>query len=1036
MSPRLIRVSGLLLGSGACALVYQVLWIRALREVFGASLPASAAVLAIFMGGLGVGAHLFGRRAALSVNPLRLYGLLELAVAGGAALSPVLLILVERAYLATGGTNALGPVGATVLRLLLAALVLLPSVVAMGGTLPAAARAVTDDDDDARGGLALLYGANAVGAVVGATLPTFFMIEHFGIRVSVWVAAAVNVVVAVVALRIAAGAPRLAPEPVRERAPPPMSIMVAAFGVGFAFLAAELIWYRMAAPLLGGSTYTFALVLAVALAGIGIGGGLFSWVGRFVISRRTFALTCAAEALVLFAPAAAGDQLALIAHDLRAMAGLSLPSLAAGWVGTLMLLVFPTALVAGFQFPLLVALAGRGRRHVSTDTGSIYASNTLGAIVGSLGAGFVLIPGIGAMASWRLATATLLIIAGAFLIRSLRSEGLSPRATPALVLIATTALCLGADGPSAVWRQSAIGAGRALLPPDPTEREANLRLHRRLYGDVVDGRESAIAHMHANGLGLIVNGKSDGNAIGDAGVSLGLSALSSALHPDPKTAFVIGLASGQTAGMLGQVPGMERVDVIELEPTVLAFTERLGALSFGVLENPRVHIAFGDGRESLITTEDTYDLIVSQPSNPYRAGVSSFFSADFYAAARARLNPGGFLVQWFQAYDVDAEGVALAIGTLRHVFPAVSVWAAGAADYVLIASEKDVRVDVGRIEHCLQTEPWRTYFQRVAGIHDVEGLLARHLAGSWTTLEFETRAGAVNTADRPLLEYSFARLVGSRRHVTLYETWKRAAAIGDDMPQVTGVFDRARVRALRPRASFAGGGPNPGFVVDEPEARAIVEATEAAVVGRFRRAALLARTTRPPAHDGFARLAHAEARAAVSNHPADRAAIEIELRELAPGHPAEVAWIRVLLALGRSTPEELTATVKRALEASREDPWGGFVRVERSLRALKFGVPVEAAAEIAIALTEGGQLMGALAENMRGEVARQLAADGGRFDLCARLYAETEPNAPWDRAELERRAACYESVGHPLAQAARDDVQRFVDTRFVDTAGR
>src|SRR5437762_167418 len=256
-------VALLLVGSGFCALVYEVAWLRMLRLVFGVSTAASAAVLAIFLGGLGLGGLLLGRRADRAPSPLRLYADLETGVAVAAAATPLLVAVVARLYFLLGGTAVLGLAGATVLRLALAVAVLGLPAVLMGGTLPAAVRAVERGADAGRRGAGLLYGANTLGAGGGSLYATFLALELLGTNLTVWSASLLNLVVALAARLLAAraGAPAGAPpesaEPAPAAAAPAALVLVAAAFVGFAFLLMELVWYRMLAPLLGGSTYTF-----------------------------------------------------------------------------------------------------------------------------------------------------------------------------------------------------------------------------------------------------------------------------------------------------------------------------------------------------------------------------------------------------------------------------------------------------------------------------------------------------------------------------------------------------------------------------------------------------------------------------------------------------------------------------------------------------------------------------------------------------------------------------------------------------------
>src|SRR5438445_11576066 len=301
MRTRTAPVAALLFGSGFCALVYQVAWLREFRLIFGASTAASAAVLAIFIGGLGIGGLLLGPRADRHPRPLLLYSTLEAIIAVFAALSPFLIVLARSIYLASGGSLRLGLAAATVERLILSIIVLAVPTIAMGGTLPAAARAVTHSGDMRRQDLATLYAVNTLGAVAGCLLATFFLLEIYGTRATLWLAAGINMLIAVTARAIerrAADHRDSEREPFRRAGAPaadrsaeslalqgselpvqgpdlpelPVFLLLASGTVGFAFFLMELVWYRMLGPLLGGSVFTFGLVPAVALAGIGLGG--------------------------------------------------------------------------------------------------------------------------------------------------------------------------------------------------------------------------------------------------------------------------------------------------------------------------------------------------------------------------------------------------------------------------------------------------------------------------------------------------------------------------------------------------------------------------------------------------------------------------------------------------------------------------------------------------------------------------------------------------------------------------------------------
>ena len=767
MRSAVARVALLLFASGFCALVYQTAWLRMFRMIFGASTAASAAVLACVMAGPGVGGLLLGRRADRHPTPHGLYANHEAGIAVSAALSPLLLAAVSWVYVGLGGSLRLGLAGSSVVRLLLSVVVLGLPTFLMGGTLPAVARAVGRRADFGRRTVGVLYALNTLGAVLGALITTFFALETLGVRKTVWIAALLNLLVVLAARGLARELPATppegttdAPEAADEPAGPRPGLFppFAAALAGFAFLLMELVWYRMLAPLLGGSSYTFGLILALALLGIGLGGLLYgAGQGERRPTLLSFATTCALEALFLALPFALGDRLAVLAALLRPLAGAGFLPLVGGWGAVTLIVVLPAAIVSGYQFPMLIALLGSGRRRVGREVGVTYAANTLGAIVGSLAGGFGLIPLLTAPGVWRLVALLLLALAALAVVAGLRSG--APRGGALLPVasgVVGLLLCL-AVGPTAFWRHTPIGAGRLQTadwkgPNDVRNKIEDMR--QRVVWEA-DGVESSVGLDLAQEYAFIVNGKSDGSVLSDAPTQVMSGLIGALVHPNPKRALVIGLGTGSTAGWLAKVPSMERVDVVELEPAIEHVARVCAAANQDVLHNPKVHVIYGDGRELLLTSGETYDLIFSEPSNPYRAGVASLFSQDFYRAVRKRMRPGAVFLQWLQGYELDAQVVRTAYATLSSVFPAVESWQSQRADLLLMASERPQVHDLDLVRSRVAIAPYRTALDRIWGVEGVEGFYAAYVAAPAFARAVGKAEGApINTDDHPILESS------------------------------------------------------------------------------------------------------------------------------------------------------------------------------------------------------------------------------------------------------------------------------------------
>ena len=359
----------------------------------------------------------------------------------------------------------------------------------------------------------------------------------------------------------------------------------------------------MLGPLLGGSTFSFGLILATALLGIGLGGVTYA---LFELKRsaslRLFALTCAAEAFFIALPYAIGDRIAVTAMLLRPLGTLGFYGHVAAWSGICLIVVFPPAFISGIQFPLLVALLGKGRRGVGVQTGTAYAWNTIGALAGSLAGGFGLIPLLSAPGVWKFVVIvlSLLAIVAACLPTGARkrwTQTVAPFVTAVVALVMLTA-----TGPTAFWRHSQIGVGRLkYYDVAPNElHDAINGIRRHIISDV-DGIESSVGIQNADSVSFIVNGKSDGNARSDAGTGVMSGLIGAALHPNPKRAMVVGLGTEELPGA-GSPP--YRVSSASMQWSWnrrFSRSPKLCARESARLENPKLHVIIGDGRELLLT---------------------------------------------------------------------------------------------------------------------------------------------------------------------------------------------------------------------------------------------------------------------------------------------------------------------------------------------------------------------------------------------------------------------------------------------------
>ncbi|MBU2551069.1 MAG: fused MFS/spermidine synthase [Proteobacteria bacterium] len=1036
MNFRLFSVALLLFGSGACALVYQVAWLRELRLVFGASTAASAAVLAIFMGGLGLGGLILGRRADRHPNALRLYAHLELSIAGSALVTPYLILAVRHVYVWLGGGQSLGDAGAVVVRLALSALVLGLPTFLMGGTLPAAAKAVENEADAGRRRTALLYGFNTLGAVCGAVAATFFMLEILGTHHTLWAACLLNLLVGLTA-RSRSRSWQVGevggPERSRESAEilraagtaSPAFVLPAAFLVGFAFLLMELVWYRMLGPLLGGSTYTFGLILAAALSGIGLGGAAYAF--RAPSERATlgaFALTCALEACFMAVPYALGDRLAVMAALLHPLGQVGLGGQVIGWSLIAGLAVFPAALVSGYQFPLLIGLLGRGGRQVGRHTGLAYAWNTGGAILGSLAGGFLLMPWLTATGTWKGAIILLALLGGVAALLALVWE----RRRAFLVLPAGVLACalvmLTAMGPTAVWRHSPIGAGRVNL--NDMQRNGIQKWMNKVRRGMVweaDGREVSVGLTGGDGLAFVINGKVDGNARGDAATQVMLGLVSAVLHPNPRTAMVIGLGTGSSAGWLAEIPSIERVDVAELEPDILEVARRCAPVNRNVLDNPKVNVIIADGREVLLTAKDQYDLIVSEPSNPYRAGIASLYTLEFYQAVARCLAPGGMFSQWVQAYEVDTRTIRTIYATLSAVFPVVETWQTMTNDMLLVCSMKPRSPVASDLRRRLAEPPFREVFPAVWGTTDLEGFLSRFVAGpglTRTAAAQDLAKGWLNTDDWMLVEFGFAQTVGRLKAFSLSDLEKAARKLDQHRPAVQGEVDWDRVDENRIIMYGMDRKPPHDMPWFSKDRRHRVEAYEHFLKGEYKKVldAWAMQPRRPEYPLEQAMLADALA------ETGDPEALDL-IEGLRVHWPADADAILARYHFRGGRVGEAVEALKKAFLRNRRDPWCNQLIMFQAIRLAKemAGRNKKLAPELFDLLTE--PLAVSILDEHRLRTLLEIASLIDKAHTISALD-RLEPHVPWDKVFLTRRAAVYQAAGDPRAAGALADLDAFL----------
>ncbi|HRI71945.1 MAG TPA: fused MFS/spermidine synthase, partial [Polyangium sp.] len=813
-----------------------------------------------------------------------------------------------------------------------------------------------------------------------------------------------------------------------EAGAPPQFVLAAAAIVGFTFLLMELVFYRILGPVLGGSTYTFGLILAIALLGVGIGGAAYPvWFAQRPVTISAFAVTCVLEALGFAIPYALGDRIALLAIAFRSFEPLGFAALVGGWFVVAAIVVLPAAIVSGLQFPLLIALLGKARKDAGRHVGLAYGWNTIGAIAGSLAGGFGFLPLLTAPGVWRISALLLLGLGVGAMILSARIEKkMNALVLPTMATIVTL-LLVRAVGPTAALRHSPIGAGRAgsvLHEASINSVRDWMQGARRAIVWEADGVESSVALNGGNGYSFIVNGKADGHVRMDAGTQVMGGLIGALLHPAPRNALVVGLGTGSTAGWLGAVPTMERVDVVELEPAIVRVARDCTPVNHDALDNPKLHVFIGDAREVLITTKQRYDIIFSEPSNPYRAGIASLFTADFYQSVTKRLAPGGIFLQWLQSYEVDGQTIRTVYATLGSVFPNVETWMTESGDLVLAATLEPTTYDVTALRARVAEEPFRSALANAWSVSDVEGFFAHYIANDkLTRVMVKEEAGTVNSDDQNLLEFSFARMAGRHAIANKQQIVDIASVLQfDRIEHVNGQLDPSRLWDQRAQMLVTYVNPIPPSSTPTPDQQYRMSSFAAYMKRDYQQSVAFWRkqSQAPNGLNEIEFMAHA---LSAIGDPDAPAAID-KLRSLEP--TAAEALVAIYQLQKNALPEATDAAVK-AFELFRKDAWPSRFITEHLL-SLAPSIALKDKAQ-------GRRLLEAVSqpfavgmhEDARRRARMQLASRVDFPRLCVDAVSAYEPNVPFRADFLTKRLECYTLTHHPLRIQAMQDLDDFYE---------
>ena len=757
-------VLALFFGSGATALIYEVVWSKFLAQMFGSTIYAQTVVLAVFMGGLALGNRIFGAWADRLKEPVKAYGVLEMGIGLYAFLFPALDRLTDRVFI-WAGTPMVEHAGALLLlKGALSAALLLGPTMLMGGTLPLLAAWLEHFSADGARRSARFYSVNSLGAVTGALLAGFWLVQAYGMTATLQITAVANVIIGATAIllsprfRTARGdstpATKLPAGPAGHAATPPLAwagLMVAI--TGGVSMGLELLASRSLALIFGSSLQSFAIVLMAFILGIGLGS---AWIA----SPRRAGRNGDKTVVLLLGAAAAWVTLLVfnLEHwvDFYLMARTGLGRTEVGYAYQLLLstgislviLGIPAACI-GSVLPLMIR-SGTGAT-LGARVGVLLTWNTLGCVAGTLLTGFGLMPWLGLRDAFGVLALALGVVALVTGWRAKWGRGMALTAG-----VCAFALCLLARN-DAGW-QNVMSSG--VFRIWETKFDGRLMPLRKqhikilFYKDAPDATvtvESVDGIVGPESIGLRINGKPDAGTDVDLGNQLLLAHLPLLVKPDAKDVFVLGMGSGITAGGALAYP-INRLDIAENCEPVITAARIFGGWNRHVLDDPRTHVWREDARTVLKLHPQMYDVLITEPSNPWTVGVGSVFSREFYEIAARRLKPGGIVAQWFHVYEVNDDIVRLVLRTFSSVFPYVEVWDTGIGDIVILGGREPWATGPGIFAQGFGIDRVRTDL-RMIDIQSPEALLARQLASQRTGFAIPG-PGPLQSDLFPILEYA------------------------------------------------------------------------------------------------------------------------------------------------------------------------------------------------------------------------------------------------------------------------------------------
>lgn len=766
--------------TGMTGLIFQITWFKYLSLFLGNTTYAQVIVLSTFLGGLAIGNYLFGKKSEQIKNHLLVYGLIEFIIGLYCSFFPILSLQYEKLFLILVSEKVfnISPLLYLSIKFLIAVLSLIFPTTLMGGTLPILTKYFTERLENLRRENASLYFLNSFGAVVGIFFAGFILIKTFGLDVTIRLGGIINLLVGSISIFLSTvkkihldlvSRTNLS-EDISESLPSSQTseninlsktviliITLVAGLSGFASLLYEVLWTRVLITIFGSSTYSFSIMLIAFISGITIGSFIAS--SNFISKFNRIKLIIFSQIMIAFTILIALYILPYLPYQFWKIGSLfnrtetTFPIFLSIKFLIYFVLMFIPTIFMGMTLPLIVEIVGKHSKLVGLSVGKVFSVNTLGNVLGSLSAGLILIPLIGIQNSFLLGIAINIFASALLIVTTNRILELKKNLVPLISVIVVLFGLISLPG----WDQNIMTSSvfrRLSEPPPPSFNDYKKIFETReilfykdgMGGNVVVVQTKDTIHQRI----LLINGKPDASSLVDLPTQFLLGHIPMLLHNNPKNIFVIGLGSGATVNaILKHNP--EEVICSEISKEVIEASKYFNDVNENCLQDKRLKIVTEDAQSYLKLLNRKFDVIISEPSNPWIAGIGNLFSKEYFEKCKENLNENGIMCQWFHIYEMDDNVLTLVLSTFSSVFPYVQIWGGTSGDLILIGTKSKINPDFNSIAERLKNPYINKNISQI-GIDNIFTFLSTQILspeGAFTL----TNDQSLNSERKPILEF-------------------------------------------------------------------------------------------------------------------------------------------------------------------------------------------------------------------------------------------------------------------------------------------